>query len=248
MAEVPMTSPVGVLCVLQARMSSTRLPGKVLRPILGRPMLEMQIERIRRAKKIGRLVVATSMESSDQPIAGLCKSLDVDCYQGSLGDVLDRYYQAARAYRPQHVMRLTGDCPLTDPALLDALVDLHLEGAYDYSANVHERTYPDGLDAEIFRFQLLEEAWTLAKTSFEREHVTPYMYRTGPAFNRGALKDTVDRANLRWTVDHPEDLEFVSRIFEALYPRDPAFDTAAVHAFLESHPDIQKINAHLAQP
>jgi len=227
-------------------MSSTRLPGKVLMPLLGEPMLARQIERIRRARRIDGLVIATSREASDQPLADLCARIGVECYRGSLGDVLDRYYQAARPHRPRHVMRVTGDCPLIDPALLDALAELHFAGAYDYSSNVHERTYPDGLDAEIFTFDLLERAWREAKTAAEREHVTPYMYRSGPALRRGALKDSVDRSALRWTVDYPEDFAFVARVFESLYPAHPSFGTDDVHRLLARHPEIAALNAHRA--
>lgn len=237
---------ISVLCVLQARMSSTRLPGKVLKPILGRPMLGHQIDRIGRARRIDRLIVATSSEASDQLLADYCRELGVDCYRGSLNDVLDRYYQAARSYAPQHVMRLTGDCPLTDPALLDRIVAQHLREGNDYTSNVHERTYPDGLDAELFRYSLLEQAWREAHTPFEREHVTPYFYSTGPAFRRGAVKDTIDRSQWRWTVDYPEDFEFVSRVFEALFPVNPDFGLAEVCALLQRQPELALINARHA--
>lgn len=238
---------MNVLCILQARMSSTRLPGKVLMPILGEAMLARQIERIRRARLVQGLTVATSNEASEQPIAEICASLSVDCYRGSLRDVLDRFCGAAEPHHPLHVLRLTGDCPLTDPGLLDALVELHLAGEYDYSSNVHERTYPDGLDAEIFRHVLLERARREAHTPFEREHVTPWLYRTGPAFKRGALKDTRDRSRLRWTVDYPEDFEFVTRVYRALYPGNPAFSAEDVHRLLAAHPEIAAINATRAE-
>lgn len=235
-----------ILCVLQARMSSTRLPGKVLMPILGKPMIGHQIERIRRSRCIDRLVVATSDQPSDDPLAAYCAQIGTSCFRGSLGDVLDRYYQAARAHQPEHVMRLTGDCPLTDPQLLDRIVEQHLREGNDYTSNVHERTYPDGLDAELFTYALLEQAWRQATTPFEREHVTPYMYRTGPAFKRGAVCDRVDRSALRWTVDYPEDFEFVRRVFEALYPSRPDFGMAEVCELLAQRPELSMINARHA--
>ncbi|MEA2578154.1 MAG: spore coat polysaccharide biosynthesis protein SpsF [Chloroflexota bacterium] len=235
-----------VLCVLQARVSSSRLPGKVLMPLLGEPMLARQIERIQRAKLLDAITVATSDQPSDDGIAGLCASLGVDGFRGDLDDVLDRFYGAAAPRRPDHVVRLTGDCPLTDPALLDALVDIHTSGGYDYSSNVHPRTYPDGLDAEIFTFDLLEQAWREATSPAERSHVTPWMYETATGIRQGSLRDSQDRGHLRWTVDYPEDYEFVRRVFEALYVRDPAFGTEDVHELLRSHPEIAAINAHLA--
>ncbi len=237
---------MSVLCVLQARVSSSRLPGKVLMPLVGEPMLARQLERIRRAKRLDALTVATSDQPSDDGISALCANLGVDCFRGDLDDVLDRFYRAAVPYRPDHVVRLTGDCPLTDPALLDALVDLHTSGGYDYSSNVHPRTYPDGLDAEIFTFDLLEWAWREATSPAERSHVTPFMYESATGIRQGSQQDGEDRAHLRWTVDYREDYEFVRRVFEALYVRNPAFDTDDVYELLRSHPEIAAVNAHLA--
>jgi len=234
-----------VLCVLQARVSSSRLPGKVLMPLLGQPMLARQVERIRRAKRLDALTVATSDQPSDDGIADLCASLGIDSFRGDLDDVLDRFYRAAAPSRPDHVVRLTGDCPLTDPALLDDLVDLHIAGGYDYSSNVHPRTYPDGLDAEVFTFDLLERAWRDATSPAERSHVTPFMYERATGIRQGSLQDSQDRGDLRWTVDYPEDFAFVTRVFEALYVRDPAFGTDDVHELLREHPEIAAINAHL---
>ncbi|MGZ9161152.1 MAG: cytidylyltransferase domain-containing protein [Candidatus Limnocylindrales bacterium] len=235
---------MNVLCVLQARVGSSRLPGKVLLPILGEPMLARQIERIERARRIDGLTVATSDQPADDPIADLCERLAVPCHRGSLDDVLDRFHTAASPHEPRHVMRLTGDCPLTDPALLDRLVDIHLEGDFDYTSNTRVRTYPDGLDAEVFTMALLEQAWREAGTPYEREHVTPYMYRADAAIRCGVLQDDVDRSGLRWTVDHRADYDFVRRVFEALYPLDPAFDTEDVHHLLRDHPELAALNAH----
>jgi spore coat polysaccharide biosynthesis protein SpsF len=232
-----------VLCIVQARMSSVRLPGKVLRPILGRPMLAWQIARIQRATSIDALCVATSTEDADSAIAEQCAAMRVDCYRGSLDDVLDRYYQASQRYDVAHVMRLTADCPLVEPSVLDLIVDKHLREGNDYTSNVQERTYPDGLDAELFTAAALQRAWREAKSPSEREHVTPYLYRTGPPFKRGAVKDETNRSHLRWTVDYPEDFEFVSRVFEALAPAKPDFDMRDVLALLSRRPELNLINA-----
>ena len=239
---------MSVLCILQARVSSTRLPGKVLMPILGEPMLARQIERIARAERVDALTVATSDQPSDDGVAGLCERLGVDCYRGSLDDVLDRFYQAAQRSGPSHVMRLTGDCPLTDPAILDALVELHLAGDFDYSSNVEVRTYPVGLDAEIFRYELLGRAWREATSPYDREHVTPFMQQGGPGSRHGVLKDRIDRSNLRWTVDFAEDFAFVARVFEELYPSDPGFGAEDVHRLLLDHPEIAALNADRVSP
>ncbi|MBM3560846.1 MAG: hypothetical protein FJX53_13430, partial [Alphaproteobacteria bacterium] len=148
-----------VIAVLQARTSSSRLPGKVLRPLQGRPMLERQIERILRSRRLDRLVVATSDHPEDDPIEALCRTLGVDCFRGALEDVLDRFYRAAASRRPDHVVRLTGDCPLCDPEIIDRVVAHHLEGGYDYTCNVLEPTFPDGLDVEAMTWASLETAW-----------------------------------------------------------------------------------------
>jgi spore coat polysaccharide biosynthesis protein SpsF len=235
---------MNVLCILQARVSSTRLPGKVLKPILGEPMLARQIERIARAARVDALTVATSDQASDDGVAALCERLGVDCYRGSLDDVLDRFHEAAQRSEPDHVMRLTGDCPLTDPAILDALVELHLAGGFDYSSNVEERTYPDGLDAEVFGYDLLVRAWREATTPYEREHVTPFMRQAVPGSRRGSLTDWVDRSDLRWTVDFPEDFAFVSRVFEELYPSNRGFGAEDIHRLMLAHPEIAALNAN----
>lgn len=235
-----------VLGVLQARASSSRLPGKVLMPILGEPMLTRQLERIGRANRLDAITVATSDQPSDDPIATLCAKQGVDCYRGDLDDVLGRFHGAATARGAQHVVRLTGDCPLIDPELIDALVELHTSGGYDYSSNVHPRTYPDGLDAEIFTVELLERAHGEARSPEERAHVTPFMYETAAGVRLGSLVDVEDRSHLRWTVDYPEDYEFVRRVFEALYVHDPAFGTDDVHELVRTHPEIAALNAHLA--
>jgi spore coat polysaccharide biosynthesis protein SpsF len=233
-----------IVAIIQARMTSSRLPGKVLKPILGRPMLEFQIERLRRAHRIDRIVVATSTDSSDGPIAKLCDRLGVDCFRGSLNDVLDRFYRTALAFHATEIVRLTGDCPLIDPGLIDHLIACHLDGGYDYSTLSLEPTYPHGLDAEIVTFAALERAWAEAELTSDREHVTLYLYKRAKGIRLGSVKQDKDQSSIRLTVDHPEDFAVVSRIFEALYPADQAFNTADVIAFLEAYPEVARLNAH----
>jgi spore coat polysaccharide biosynthesis protein SpsF len=230
------------VAVLQARFSSTRLPGKVLKPLLGRPMLARQLERIGRAASIDRIVVATSTEASDDPIAGLCSEIGVGCYRGSLDDVLDRMYQAAAAVGSATVMRLTGDCPLADPAVLDDLNAYFLQGGYDYASNTIEPTFPDGLDAEVMRLECLEAAWREAVLPSEREHMTPFIYNHPERFRLGSFKREPDLSGLRWTVDEPSDFEFVSRIYEALYDGNPAFATSDVLRLLRDQPELELTN------
>src|SRR5690348_2363069 len=180
------------LAILQARMSSSRLPGKVLEPVLGRPMILRQIERIRDARRIDRLVVATSTDASDEPLIQVCRAEGIECARGSLVDVLDRFYQVGRKFAPAHVIRLTGDCPLTDPEMLDAVIAFHVDNGFDYSSNALEPTFPDGLDVEVMRFECLEQAWREARLPSEREHVTPYLYNHRERFRVGSYSGSRD--------------------------------------------------------
>ncbi len=232
-----------LVALLQARTGSTRLPGKVLLPILGRPMIERQIERLRRSRRIERLLIATSTQAEDDALAALCGRIGVPCFRGSLDDVLDRFYQAAKAHGARHILRLTGDCPLADPLEIDRLIDFYLEGRFDYASNCLEPSFPDGLDAEIFSFETLERAWREARLASEREHVTLYIITHGEKFRLGSLRAERDLSHLRWTVDEPEDYEFVRRVYEALYPRNPAFDTKELLQLLEAEPALAGINS-----
>lgn len=231
-----------ILAILQARVSSTRLPGKVLKPILGKTMLARQLERVRRAIRLDGLIVATSTEASDDPIDDLCRGEGVQCFRGELDDVLDRFYQAAAPLHPGHVVRLTGDCPLTDPAIIDQVCAFHLEGGFDYASNALQPTFPDGLDVEICRYECLEQAWREAVLPSHREHVMPFIHKNPQRFRIGHFRSGADLSYLRWTVDEAEDFELVTNIYEALYPADPNFDTRAILSLLERHPEWKTMN------
>jgi glutamate-1-semialdehyde aminotransferase/spore coat polysaccharide biosynthesis protein SpsF (cytidylyltransferase family) len=230
-----------IIAILQARVSSSRLPGKVLQPILGVPMLLRQIERVGRSKKIDRLLLATSLDASDDPIEALCRQNKIDCFRGNLEDVLDRFYQASLPLRPDHVVRLTGDCPLADPELIDRMIRFHLEGGFDYTSN-HPPTFPDGLDVEVFRASCLTEAWQEAKLPSEREHVTPFIVGNPERYRLGSLKNDQDLSGLRWTVDEKEDFALVSHIYEELYPRNKNFSMTDVLNLLERRPELKNMN------
>lgn len=231
-----------ILAILQARVSSSRLPGKVLLPIVGVPMLLRQIERITLSKKIDRLLVATSADSSDDAIETLCRQNKVDFFRGSLDDVLDRFYQAALPFQADQIVRLTGDCPLADPEIIDQTIDFHLSGKYDYTSNCLEPTFPDGLDVEVFRMDCLKEAWKEARLPSQREHVTPFIYQNPSRFRIGHYKNNIDLSHLRWTVDEEEDFKLVAKIYETLYPLNKNFSTADILDFLEKHPELKTIN------
>jgi spore coat polysaccharide biosynthesis protein SpsF len=227
---------MNVLGVLQARVSSTRLPGKVLRPILGQPMIARQIERLRRARTLETLVLATSTDSSDDALARWAEAARVPVCRGSLDDVLDRFVSAARPYAPTHVVRLTGDCPLADPAVIDLVVTRHLEIGADYTSNTIEPTWPDGLDVEAMTMAALETAAREATAQYQREHVTQFIVRQPDRFRLQSVRGDNDLSALRWTVDEPADFELVEAIYAALYPSNPAFVTADILAFLKHNP------------
>jgi spore coat polysaccharide biosynthesis protein SpsF len=236
-----------VLGMLQARFSSTRLPGKVLLPLAGEPMLIRQIERIRRARRIDRLIVATSTSASDDPLAELCRSRNIDCFRGSLEDVLDRVYRAAERLNPAYVVRLTGDCPLADPAVIDAVAGFCIDGGFDYASNALEPTFPDGLDVEVMTFASLRCAWMKARLPSEREHVTPYIYKRDREFSIGSYKREPDLSALRWTVDEPQDYELVCMIYDALYPSNPSFSTDDILRLMDARPHMKTLNQRFAR-
>lgn len=223
-------------------MSSRRLPGKVLKPILGVPMLLRQIERVNRSKKIDKLVVATSLDTSDDQIEQLCRSNGIECFRGNLNDVLDRFYQASLKFPADHIVRLTADCPLADPDVIDHVIEFYEAGEFDYASNAIEPTFPDGLDVEIFRTRCLHEAWNEAKLPFEREHVTPFIHQRPARYTIGHYKNATDLSSLRWTVDEEADFQLITRIFTYLYPKNKDFTTTEILAFLERNPQLKTIN------
>lgn len=232
-----------VLAILQARMGSSRLPGKVLKSIMGRPMLGRHIDRLKRCSTIDRLVVATSIDKSDDAIADFCAAEGVNCYRGPLHDVLVRYEGAARENDPvDHVVRLTADCPLADPAIIDRVVRTHLAGHYDYTSNTFELKFPDGLDAEIMSRDVLRQAASEAKEPYDREHVTPFIYRRPNRFRMGSVVNDANHGHMRWTVDTEADFRLVETVYRALLPRNEAFTYNDVLSFLVGHPEVAAIN------
>ena len=231
-----------ILGILQARAGSSRLPGKVLKPLLGVPMLARQIERLKRSTRLDQLMVATSDQADDEAIARLCAQLDVPCFRGPLDDVLQRFHLAAQRFNPSQIVRLTGDCPLADPELIDQLIELHLQGGYDYSSNCWDPSYPDGLDAEILSAATLRLLAAQAQSPAEREHVTYYIRQHAELFKIGRLNRTPSLAQLRWTVDEPADFELVEQIYQRLYPLNPAFSTGDILSLLAREPQLATLN------
>lgn len=219
-----------ILAILQARMSSTRLPGKVMRPLAGEPMIGRQIERLRRAASLDRLVVATSTGGEDDALAVYCEGLGAPVFRGALDDVLGRFAAAVERFGPADaVVRLTADCPLADPDVVDEVVRTHLADGADYTSNVlPNRTFPKGLDVEAVRTASLMAAAREAADPYEREHVTPFLYRRPERFRIASVERSPSLAHLWWTVDTPEDYAFVSKVYDALYAANPTFTSEDV--------------------
>lgn len=207
-----------VTAILQARMGSSRLPGKTLMPIFdGRNALELMILRLSGSRRLDRIIVATTSGAEDDVLEELCRRNGLSCFRGSPADVLDRYYQCAVAFGARETLvRLTGDCPLHDPEIVDKVVDFYSSGAFDYVANTHPPTYPDGLDVEVFSFDALERAWKNATLLTEREHVTYHLYTHPDVFRIGNLEGDTDYSALRWTLDEVRDLEFLCQVYASL--------------------------------
>ena len=241
------------VAIIQARMGSTRLPGKVLLPIMGKPMLWHIVHRMQTARRIEAIVVATSTNPADNKIADFAGQHGLLCFRGSEHDVLDRYYQAAKEFRADSVVRITGDCPLVDPELVSCLIEMYEQGSYDHvgiaagagAIFMDGGRFPDGLDAECFRFAALERAWREATEAGDREHVTPYLWRVAGRFRTGLLKAERDYSHLRWTVDTEADLCLVRQVYEALYTEGRIFLMADVLSFLDNHPDLGTANEGL---
>ena len=235
--------------IVQARMTSTRLPGKVLKQILGKSLLEYLVERLRRVRQIDQIIIATTINDTDLPIVEECARLGVTVTRGSEDDVLARYYEAASDHHADLVVRVTSDCPLIDPQTIDDTIAFYHDHAdtCDYVSNALVRSYPYGMATEVLPFQILAQAHRAARAQPEREHVTPYVYTRPECFRIAHKVAALDHSNHRWTVDTPEDFELVRRITEALYPEKPTFNTQDILALLARHPDWMALNAHVHQ-
>ncbi|MEE9173726.1 MAG: glycosyltransferase family protein [Thermoplasmata archaeon] len=236
-----------VLAIIQARTASTRLPLKVMTQLSGKPMLTRVVRRTKRADSLDQVLVATTTSEHDDVIEDLCSWEGWPCFRGSEEDVLDRYLQAAKDYGGDPIVRITSDCPLIDPGLIDQVVTVFQGGEWDYASNSLEpRTFPRGLDTEVFSFQALQRAWDENKNPAWQEHVTPYIYRNPESFRLKGVAYDEDLSDMRWTVDTAEDLQFVRRIYTA-FDGDDHFTWKEVLALLENRPDWLEINRHVPQ-
>ncbi|OUS75128.1 acylneuraminate cytidylyltransferase [Paenibacillus sp. MY03] len=235
------------VAIVQARMGSTRLPGKVLKQINGLSVLGHVVDRLRRVPSIDELWIATTSKKNDDPIEDEARRLNIQVYRGSEDDVLDRYYRTAKKAGAEAVLRVTSDCPLIEPAVVEDLICLYRESGSDYASNTLERTYPRGLDAEIFSFSALETAWSQASRPYEREHVTPYLYQHPDVFRCATQRGSEDYSHYRWTLDTEEDWELIRTIFEKCRYEGPYITFEDAKVLLFHYPELNKINAHVEQ-
>lgn len=234
------------VAIIQARLGSTRLPGKVLLPLAGRPMLAHVIERTRRAQRVDEVLVATTTNTGDAPLVAFCREVGCAVFRGSEPDVLDRYFQAAQNHAATTIVRITSDCPLIDPGVIDAVLTKLAETGADYASNIApDRTFPRGLDTEAFPFTTLERFWKEASEPAEREHVTAHIYRHPERFRLASVAHAQDESAHRWTVDTAEDYALAERIFAHLGDRHFSWQEAL--AAVEAHPEWTELNAHIAQ-
>lgn len=234
------------LAIIQARMGSSRLPGKVLMDLGGETVLGRVVRRLERSRETDDLVVATTEEPADEGIVRACEDLQVQCFRGSEHDVLDRYYQAAHFYSADAVVRVTSDCPVIDPELVDETVRKFREERADYASNVFPRTYPRGLDAEVFTAAALDRTWNEAREPHQREHVTPYLYEHPHIFRLASVSGSVDHSGHRWTLDTHEDLELLRAIYSRFDGRDD-FSWQQVLRLMEREPELAELNSQVLQ-
>lgn len=245
-----MSSPTKkAVAIIQARMGSTRLPGKVLKKVNDTTLLEYQIERVKRAALIDEIVIATTTNKQDDLIVKFCEKLEISYYRGSEQDVLRRYYEAAQKYEAEIIVRLTSDCPLIDPDLINQVLQFYKENedSVDYVSNTLERTYPRGLDVEVFSVESLNKAHINAKLPRDREHVTAYIYTNPDKFKLLGIRNDNDYSDYRWTVDTIEDYKLIEKIIIELYTKKKCFSFNDVLQVLEQNPTWKEINAEIEQ-
>ncbi|MFC2133874.1 cytidylyltransferase domain-containing protein [Bacteroidota bacterium] len=240
-----------IVTVVQARTGSSRLPNKVMMPILGEPLLLKMLERVSAAKTIGTLVVATSTNHEDNVIEELCTEYNINCFRGHPTDLLDRHYKAAKKFRADAVVKIPSDCPLIDPAIIDKVIKFYIDNVdnYDFVSNLHPASYPDGNDVEVTTFSALETAWCESSKNYEREHTTPFIWENPNKFRIGNVTWNfgIDFSTThRWTIDYKEDYLFITKVYEELYNTNKLFKLNDILNLLQEKPEIYHINSKFA--
>lgn len=225
--------------IIQARMGSSRLPGKVMMKLLNKPVLWHVVNRVKKSKNINRVIIATTIEAEDDAIEDYCLKHNFELYRGSSEDVLDRYYKCAVEFGIDNIVRLTADCPLHDSEVIDKILGEYLKGEWDYVTNVMEYTYPDGLDVEVFPFYVLKDAWEKSKLPSEREHVTPWI-RNNTSYQKLNVLAYKNYPNCRLTLDYPEDYKFINAIYNGI--GSDLFSLDQIIDYIIKHPQINMLN------
>jgi spore coat polysaccharide biosynthesis protein SpsF len=237
------------MIIVQGRMGSTRLPGKVMKEVLGKPLLFYLVERLRKVEHIEGICIATTLNPIDDVIANFCNAESLHCFRGSEEDVLSRYFAAAEAFDVEACVRITADCPLIDPMIISKAIYTfrHHYDELDYLSNTLDRTFPRGMDVEIFRKDALQKTYFHAKSASDKEHVTSYMVKHPHHFRLGNLYQKKDTSSYRLTVDTQEDFELIRIILEKLYPHKQEFHLEDILRLFATYPELKEINAHVAQ-
>ena len=240
---------MNILTIVQARSGSSRLPGKILKTICDKTILELQLERMLKSKYAGKIIVATTRDKSDDIIESLCDNIDLECFRGHTTDLLDRHYKASLQYNPDAVVKIPSDCPLIDHRIIDKVISEFISSYpdYDYVSNLHPASYPDGNDVEIMKFSVLQTAWKEAEKDYEFEHTTPYLWERPEKFK---IKNIIWENGLdfsmthRFTIDYEEDYIFIKQIFEHLYYHNPDFSLEDILILLNEKPELTEINKY----
>jgi spore coat polysaccharide biosynthesis protein SpsF len=238
-----------VTAIIQARMGSTRLPGKILKEVDGKTLLDYQMERVKASKKIDQIVIATTINCEDDIIEQFCLKNDIKYYRGPEIDVLTRYYEAASKFGGETIIRLTSDCPIIDPVVIDETISYYMNnnGIFDYVTNTLVSAYPRGYDVEVFSKEVLEKAYKMASSQSDREHVTAYIYKNADVFNIGHYGEDSFYSNYRLTVDTEEDFQLVSTIISNLYHENHLFNLYEIRDLFNNHPELSLMNSHVRQ-
>lgn len=234
-----------IVGILQARMGSSRLPNKVLLRIKGKTLLELYINRVKQSRLIDKIVIATTRQSEDDVIEKIASKLDIACFRGSEHDLLDRYYQCAKKYHADIVVRITPDDPFVDYQVIDRAIQILKDNQVDFVTNHFEPTYPEGLDVEVYSIHAMEKSWKEAKLLSEREHVFPYIQNNQDKFKIINFRQEKNYSYLRWTIDYDCDYEMTKIIYDFLYDEMPMFLQEDILKLLEKHPEISKMNVHI---
>jgi spore coat polysaccharide biosynthesis protein SpsF len=236
-----------VVIIVQARTGSTRLPGKILKKVEGRPLLSYQIERLRKVENANELVIATTTKSNDDEIVSLCDSMKCSYFRGSEHNVLSRYYNAAIKFKADCIVRINSDCPLIDYSVVEEIIEYYINNFpnYDYVSNILEKSYPIGMHTEIFSFDALNIANKKSFDKDEREHVTPYIYRNKDIFKLKSIKMFKDLSDYRLTVDYPEDFEVIKKIISDIYPKKKYFNMHDIVSYLDDNIELKDINSNI---